>query len=1459
MPTGGGANTANPINIGARNKFLVEDDIPANSAGLQFQRVYNSLVYTHPSEVIGAGWQHNYNLRLTILSDRNRASAFRADGRIIRFMRAPGSTTWITDADITDRLQTITDSGGAVTGYQLIDGKTDRVESYDSVGNLTSVDDPRALQAFTFTYDGNLRLKTVSDKSGRQLQIGYDSLGRISDVWPPDSILGNPNSPHWHYSYDANNRLVSVTTPSNTTRTYTYENISYPYALTGIVDENNSRYVTYAYDAQGRPSGENLWSGPSQTFPVGQYTLSYQANNLAQVTDPLGLSRDLQFTLAQRVAVLDNVSHPCALCGGSGMTKSRTYDPASGFTNQTTDFNGVVTDYDYDARGLEGGRTEAANDAAGDKRTIQTDWHLSFRVPKERRTLNATGAIEARTQWTYNTRGQATARCEIDPADTMAYTCSATTAPEATARVRRTVTTYCEDADVTAGTCPLVGLVTSVNGPRPANDAGMAAGQDDITTYTYYQTDDATCASNGACTHRHSDLWKVTNALGHVTEYVSYDKAGRVTRMKDANGTYTDFAYHPRGWLTDRIVRASATGAAGSGDAITHIDYDAVGNVKKVTQPDGAYLAYVYDDAHRLIKITDNLNNAIDYCPGGVGSADCLDAAGNRRVEQVKDSSGSIQRAVRRQYDQLGRLQKVLNAANDPTFDATNGYDGNGNLIQSADGLNVVTHQTYDGLNRLVKTIQDYTGLDPATQGAETGYKYDTRDNLREVSDPDGLTTIYDYDGLNNLTGLHSPDTGDTGYTYDKAGNRISQTDARGVTSTYTYDALNRLTAITYPTASLNVGYFYDQPNSVTGCATSYPAGRLTRMTDASGSTTYCYDRRGNVLRKVQQTAMTATCGKGVAGCGGSSMSPPASGPGGVGGTVANPTTTTVQTLVTQYAYTTADRLASITYPSGAVVGYVRDALGRITQVTWRANATASPVTVVANASYYPFGPLNQLTWGNGRTLTKVYDADYAISRVTSSTAGGLALRFEVDVMGNPVGLGAVSGTAGAVSGPGLSPYPYRYAYDALGRLTESWISDLAATPLEAYTYNKTGDRLSATLGAEPAQPYTYAAGTHRLASVAGIARSYDANGNTTSSGLSYDDRNRLRGWNLVNGQINLTGHSALYGYNGRGERVSKQGMQVCEPPDCYPVPGAPSGWLTGTVAYGYDENGQLLTEWPGPYSTSVGGDTIYLNTLPVAVVRNGTVYAIETDHLGTPRLAFNLATNATVWSWSAVGSAFGTHEPMGALTLNLRFPGQYYDAETGLNYNYFRDYEPGTGRYVESDPIGLMGGVNTYAYVGARPLTRFDPTGLFAPPAPPIMPPPAPPTGLWPMLAPMCRAVVANPIVAGIIGVALPSSTSGCDQPYPPPGNNCQDDGHCPPCVTVTGTVVPVGTIGYRPLDTPSKPQHGITGSHYNIYKANQAPKNSPQPCKCFWQPIGAVPPSGLPPGSIPIEPFVN
>ncbi len=112
-----------------------------------------------------------------------------------------------------------------------------------------------------------------------------------------------------------------------------------------------------------------------------------------------------------------------------------------------------------------------------------------------------------------------------------------------------------------------------------------------------------------------------------------------------------------------------------------------------------------------------------------------------------------------------------------------------------------------------------------------------------------------------------------------------------------------------------------------------------------------------------------------------------------------------------------------------------------------------------------------------------------------------------------------------------------------------------------------------------------------------------------------------------------------------------------------------------------------------------------------------GAVLQVHTDHLGTPRAVSQGDTVLWRWEGEAFGSTLPNETVAGSsrkLTMPLRFPGQYYDSETGLHYNYFRDYSPKIGRYVESDPIGLGGGINTYAYVDGSPLNGVDPKGLL-------------------------------------------------------------------------------------------------------------------------------------------------
>jgi RHS repeat-associated protein len=681
------------------------------------------------------------------------------------------------------------------------------------------------------------------------------------------------------------------------------------------------------------------------------------------------------------------------------------------------------------------------------------------------------------------------------------------------------------------------------------------------------------------------------------------------------------------------------------------------------------------------------------------------------------------------------------------------------------------------------------------------------------VIDPKGLTTSYDYNGLGDLVELDSPDTGSTTYTYDEAGNRASQTDARGITSLYDYDALGRLTGIDLPTPGQDLGFGYDAAPA--GCAVgeTFAAGRLSGFTDPSGSTDYCYDRRGNVLRKVQSN--------------------------GSGGTPAT----------VRYSYNHADRLVSMTYPSGAIVTYGRDAAGRITGVMARPTATAAETTLVSDVDYLPFGPATRLTFGNGRTLDRSYDANYGIDAVTDSAVDGVDLDYTLDAIGNVTGLAErqASGTTASRT----------IDYDALDRLTA--LKD-GATTVQGFSYDATGNRLSRTEGST--ETYTYPTDNHRLAQVGAMARNHDAAGNTLSLSASrsftYDDRGRMAQF-LVNGAT-----SREYRYNARGERVAK--LNVPSP--------------QYHRYYVYDEAGRLLGEYR-PNGTRVA-EYVWLDDTLVAVFSthgDSNHQLVLTDHLGTPRAIVHPTSNAIVWRWDLTPSAFGDHaaqtDPDGdgtGYTFNLRYPGQYYDAETGLHYNYFRDYDPSTGRYVQSDPIGLGGGLSTFAYVGGRPFGSTDPLGLFAPEEqrPPVrnpitapVPQPKPATpGLLSRALPYLRGVSGPMLALWPSEIAAPA----CEMPGGPPCGDAypettcpMPDDKCPPCVTVSGRVVTPGTLGYRPLDAipDNVMQHGVYGSHHNIFRANQYPKPK---CDCFWAKQSYVlKPNQLPPNAVPVEPFVN
>ena len=379
-------------------------------------------------------------------------------------------------------------------------------------------------------------------------------------------------------------------------------------------------------------------------------------------------------------------------------------------------------------------------------------------------------------------------------------------------------------------------------------------------------------------------------------------------------------------------------------------------------------------------------------------------------------------------------------------------------------------------------------------------------------------------------------------------------------------------------------------------------------------------------------------------------------------------------TLSTGYTYGDDDRLETLTYPNGETVTYEYDADRFLSRVLW-SGGTATPVVLAENLVHLPFGPAASFDLGNGLTQTTVYDTAYRMSRqqvgTTPTTPGHvLDLEYGFDPSGNITTItdhNAASRTQRFVDG-----------YDALDRLTEA--SGVYGD--RGYTYDLVGNCITMTYDEGPYEP--------EVGAVNHVYR--------------YNDAGRLT---TVEQGPNPLGR---YRYNAANQRVKK----------------TVNGVATRFV---YDHGGRLIAEH---HDSGRVVSYVYLGDrlLATAVTEGGAteILYVHTDHLGTPK---RLTDDTGTVVWAAEHAPFGRavvdDNPDGdatTVTFNVRFPGQYFDSETGLHYNYHRYYDPSSGRYLRSDPIGLEGGINAYVYGDGNPVVNIDIFGLRTSAPPPFRSP---------------------------------------------------------------------------------------------------------------------------------------
>ncbi|MFJ9832427.1 putative T7SS-secreted protein [Streptomyces sp. NPDC101169] len=839
------------------------------------------------------------------------------------------------------------------------------------------------------------------------------------------------------------------------------------------------------------------------------------------------------------------------------------------------------------------------------------------------------------------------------------------------------------------------------------------------------------------------NLTEVVNSSGLPLRF-TYDEAGRLTSWTDTNDRSYTYEYDDR----DRCV-AEGGSAGHMSLTLSYGDPDPETGLRTTTATtgEGHTRRYLVNDAWQVVARIDALGATTRFHrdrynrllsqtdPLGHTTAFRYDEDGNL-ISVVRPDG----REATAEYSGLGLPVKVVNPDGSVVRQS---YDERGNRTSVTDPAGRTSRFTYteaghlnsvtDPLGNTTTLVCDRAGLPVEVTdalGATTRYQRDALGRPTAITDPTGATTRLEWSIEGHLTRRTAPDGITETWTYDGEGNCTSHTDPMGGVSRFEYTHFDLLTARTGPDG-VRYEFAHDmelRPTQVTdpqGLTWTYEydeAGHLVAETDFDDRTlTYTYDPAGRLTARRNTLGETLTFERNELG---QVLSKEAAG------------------QVTTYVYDFTDQLAQATGPDGATLTLLRDRYGRLHSETV-----------------------------NGRTLTYTYDA--LGRRAGRTTPTGATTTWSYDAAGRRTGMVAASGHAIDFTydeaGRELTRHiggtiTLDHTFDALGRLTTQSVTGVGDRTVQhrAYSYRADGnligidDHLSGSrrfdLDAAGRVTAVHAAGwTERYA--------YDEAGNQTQAEwpTNHPGGEATGPRAYVGTRITRAGN-VRYEHDALGRITLRQKTRLSRKPDTWRYEWDPEDRLTAVTTpdgtrwhYTYDplgrrtaklrlaDDGETVLErvdftWDGTTlceQTTTSEDLPHPVTLtwdhqglrPLAQTERITAadasqdeidsrfFAIVTDLVGTPSelvdehgdIAWH--TRSTLWGTTAWAANSTAYTP-------LRFPGQYYDPETGLHYNYFRHYDPETARYLTADPLGLMPAPNPASYVH-NPHTHSDSLGL--------------------------------------------------------------------------------------------------------------------------------------------------
>lgn len=730
---------------------------------------------------------------------------------------------------------------------------------------------------------GTNSLTITNDQTGTTLTYNYDTEGKVTSA-----VVSGVGT--FSYAYDATTgMLTSVTYPDLTTVTYHYEEANFPEALTGITDERGVRVETYDYnDTEGYAISSELSGGVESSLVT--YTWNYGKVDQANITNALGRTTSVYFTeLAngqRKISKVAGHAHTVSSCMASN--SENVYDNdgykvavTKGIGANETDYPGNVTYYARNdatrdhlvtevQRGLRwpAGYTNTQRiftnvgnlEANTASQKVQTDWHLSANLPTEKRYYGyASGSSWAHYKTVQFTYDDGTVGCAED-----------------------------ENAN------PLPDPAYRVCSRKVIDETGQSVSPDDEREWQYdyvmfngtniVKTRTVTAPDNTQTVQTYNSAGQLTssqNAALQTTTYGNYNSFGKPELVTDPNGVHTKMCYDMRGRLVTSVIKAGSSNLLctdiddGQVDRITLRDYYDNGLLEKVTQPDGAWVKYTYNNAGHMTFVENSTGDKMQLTPSPInGEWEAIVITCSRTGEPC-NSGTSVVEFKDRVIDGAGRVS-VIKSSKIPANSQMMGYDPANNLYSQIlvgdyttlltpgddyDDDDIAIIYEYDAQNRLTKTIGGFgcvmgnctvdaynlfSGTVPAGPGTEITYNDQGRQAT--VTDANGLVTSYTYNGFGETVEVNSPDSGITEYEYDVLGRLVQKTNANNVVTKYTYDNLGRQKTIDYGDNGVDITYYYDGDQTSGTYNHGTAIGRLTSVSDLSGLTHYEYDAVGNMI-----------------------------------------------------------------------------------------------------------------------------------------------------------------------------------------------------------------------------------------------------------------------------------------------------------------------------------------------------------------------------------------------------------------------------------------------------------------------------------------------------------------------------------------------------------------------------------------------------------------------------------